>query len=139
MKSKTEYLTFNTPRRRAFLDITSNVRKLVEESGIKEGLCLVNAMHITASVFINDNESGLHQDFDKWLENMAPHSPIDQYKHNETGEDNADAHLKRQIMGREVVVAITNGKLDFGPWEQIFYGEFDGRRNKRVLVKVIGE
>jgi secondary thiamine-phosphate synthase enzyme len=139
MKSKTEYLTFNTPTRRAFLNITSNVRKLVEESGIKEGLCLVNAMHITASIFINDNESGLHLDFDKWLENMAPHSPTDQYKHNETGEDNADAHLKRQIMGREVVVAITNGKLDFGPWEQIFYGEFDGRRNKRVLVKVIGE
>jgi secondary thiamine-phosphate synthase enzyme len=138
MKFKTEYLTFNTPTRRAYLNITSNVRKLVEESGIKEGLCLVNAMHITASVFINDNESGLHQDFDKWLENMAPHSPTDQYKHNETGEDNADAHLKRQIMGREVVVAITNGKLDFGPWEQIFYGEFDGRRNKRVLVKVIG-
>jgi secondary thiamine-phosphate synthase enzyme len=139
MKFKTEYLTFNTPTRRAYLNITSNVRKLVEESGIKEGLCLVNAMHITASVFINDNESGLHQDFDKWLENMAPHSPTGQYKHNETGEDNADAHLKRQIMGREVVVAITNGKLDFGPWEQIFYGEFDGRRNKRVLVKVIGE
>jgi secondary thiamine-phosphate synthase enzyme len=140
MKSKTEYLTFNTPTRRAFVNITSNVRKIVEESRIKEGLCLVNAMHITASVFINDNESGLHQDFDKWLEKLAPHTPAtDQYKHNETGEDNADAHLKRQIMGREVIVAITNGKLDFGPWEQIFYGEFDGRRNKRVLVKVIGE
>jgi secondary thiamine-phosphate synthase enzyme len=139
MKSETEYLTFNTPTRRAFVNITSNVRKIVEKSGIKEGLCLVDAMHITASVFINDNESGLHQDFDKWLEKLAPHAPTGQYKHNETGEDNADAHLKRQIMGREVVVAITNGKLDFGPWEQIFYGEFDGRRNKRVLVKVIGE
>ena len=139
MKSETEYLTFNTPTRRAYVNITSNVRKIVEKSGIKEGLCLVDAMHITASVFINDNESGLHQDFDKWLERLAPHTPTDQYKHNETGEDNADAHLKRQIMGREVIVAITNGKLDFGPWEQIFYGEFDGRRNKRVLVKVIGE
>lgn len=139
MKSKTEYLTFNIPTRRAFVNITSNVRKIVEESAIKEGLCLVNAMNITASVFINDNESGLHQDFDKWLEKLAPHAPTDQYEHNETGEDNADAHLKRQIMSREVVIAITNGKLDFGPWEQIFYGEFDGRRNKRVLVKVIGE
>ena len=139
MKSKTEYLAFNTSTRRAFVNITSNVRKIVEESAIKEGLCLVNAMHITASVFINDNEGGLHQDFDKWLEELAPHAPTGQYKHNETGEDNADAHLKRQIMGREVVVAITNGKLEFGPWEQIFYGEFDGRRNKRVLVKVIGE
>ena len=139
MRSETEYLTFNTPTRRAFINITSNVRKIVEKSGIKEGLCLVDAMHITASVFINDNESGSHQDFDKWLEKLAPHAPTGQYKHNETGEDNADAHLKRQIMGREVVVAITNGKLDFGPWEQIFYGEFDGRRNKRVLVKVIGE
>lgn len=139
LKSKTEYLSFNTATRRAFLNITPNVRKIVEESGIKEGLCLVDAMHITASVFINDNESGLHQDFDKWLEKLAPHAPIGQYKHNETGEDNADAHLKRQIMGREVVIAITNGKLDFGPWEQIFYGEFNGRRNKRVLVKVIGE
>ena len=139
MKSKTEYLTFNTPTRRAFVNITPDVRKIVEKSAIKEGLCLVNAMHITSSVFINDNESGLHQDYDKWLEQLAPHEPIDQYKHNETGEDNADAHLKRQVMGREVVVAITNGKLDFGPWEQIFYGEFDGRRNKRVLVKVIGE
>ena len=139
MKSKTEYLTFNTPTRRAFVNITSNVRKIVEESAIKEGLCLVNAMNITASVFINDNESGLDQDFDKGLEKLAPHAPTDQYEHNETGEDNADAHLKRQIMSREVVIAITNGKLDFGPWEQIFYGEFDGRRNKRVLVKVIGE
>lgn len=139
MRSETEYLTFNTATRRAFVNITSNVREIVEESGIKEGLCLVYAMHITASVFINDNEGGLHQDFDKWLERLAPHAPTDQYKHNETGEDNADAHLKRQIMGREVVVAITKGKLDFGPWEQIFYGEFDGRRNKRVLVKLIGE
>ena len=139
MKYKTEYLTFNTPTRRAYVNITSNVRKIVEKSGINEGLCLVNAMHITASVFINDNESGLHQDFDKWLEKLAPHAPTNQYEHNERGEDNADAHLKRQIMGREVVVAITNGKLDFGPWEQIFYGEFDGRRNKRILVKVIGE
>jgi secondary thiamine-phosphate synthase enzyme len=139
MKYKTEYLTFNTPTRRAYVNITSNVRKIVEESGIKEGLCLVHAMHITASVFINDNESGLHQDFDKWLEKLAPHAPMDQYEHNETGENNADAHLKRQIMGREVIVAITNGKLDFGPWEQIFYGEFDGRRDKRILVKVLGE
>jgi len=139
MKSETEYLSLNTPTRRAYVNITSNVKKIVEKSGINEGLCLVNAMHITASVFINDNESGLHQDFDKWLEKLAPHAPTNQYEHNETGEDNADAHLKRQIMGREVVVAITNGKLDFGPWEQIFYGEFDGRRNKRILVKVIGE
>jgi secondary thiamine-phosphate synthase enzyme len=139
MKSKTEYLTFNIDARRAFINITPDVIKIVEESKIKEGLCLVNAMHITASVFINDNESGLHEDFNIWLERLAPHAPTDRYKHNETGEDNADAHLKRQIMGREVVVAITNGKLDFGPWEQVFYGEFDGRRNKRVLVKVIGE
>ncbi len=139
MKSKTEYLTYNTKTKREFVNITSDVRKIVQDSKIMEGLCLVNAMHITASVFINDNESGLHGDFDMWLEKLAPHSPIEQYRHNETGEDNADAHLKRQIMGREVVVAITNGKLDFGPWEQIFYGEFDGQRNKRVLVKVIGE
>ena len=139
MKYKTEYLTFNTPTRRAYVNITSNVRKIVEESGIKEGLCLVNAMHITASVFINDNERGLHRDFEIWLECLAPHEPTSKYQHNETGEDNADAHLKRQIMGREVIVAIKNGKLDFGPWEQIFYGEFDGLRNKRVLVKVIGE
>jgi secondary thiamine-phosphate synthase enzyme len=139
MKSKTEYLTFNTSTTRAFINITSEVRKIVNDSEIKEGLCLVNAMHITASVFINDNESGLHEDFDVWLEKLAPHAPTNQYKHNNTGEDNADAHLKRQIMGREVVVAVTNGKLDFGPWEQIFYGEFDGRRNKRVLVKVIGD
>jgi secondary thiamine-phosphate synthase enzyme len=139
MKTKTEYLTFNTNKRREFINITRNVRKIVEDSRIKDGLCLVNAMHITASVFVNDNESGLHEDFDLWLEKLAPHSPTEQYRHNETGEDNADAHIKRQLMGREVVVAITNGELDFGPWEQIFYGEFDGRRNKRVLVKVIGE
>ena len=139
MKSLTEYLTFNTKSRRAFVNITSQIEKLVRKSGIKEGLCLVNAMHITASVFINDNEHGLHNDYEKWLEHLAPHEPITQYEHNETGEDNADAHLKRQIMGREVVVAITNGELDFGPWEQIFYGEFDGRRSKRVIVKIIGD
>ena len=139
MKSLTEYLVFNTKTRRAYLNITPDVRKLVKKSGILEGLCLVNAMHITASVFINDNESGLHQDYDKWLEQLAPHEPIDKYEHNKTGEDNADAHLKRQVMGREVVVAITKGDLDFGPWEQIFYGEFDGRRLKKVLVKIIGE
>ena len=121
------------------MNITPDVEKLIEKSKIKEGLCLVNAMHITASVFINDNESGLHNDYEKWLEKLAPHAPITQYQHNNTGEDNADAHLKRQVMGREVVVALTSGKLDFGPWEQIFYGEFDGRRNKRVLVKIIGE
>jgi secondary thiamine-phosphate synthase enzyme len=138
MKSKTAYLTFNTPERRAFINITPQVAKIVAESGVKEGLCLVNAMHISASVFINDDESGLHQDFDRWLEKLAPYSP-ESYLHNRTGEDNADAHLKRQMMGREVVVAITSGGLDFGPWEQIFYGEFDGRRQKRVLVKVIGE
>ena len=139
MKSLTEYLTFKTKSRREFVNITSDVEKLITKSGIKEGLCLVNAMHITASVFINDNESGLHHDYEKWLEELAPHEPIDHYRHNDTGEDNADAHLKRQVMGREVVVAITNGQLDFGPWETIFYGEFDGRRNKRVLVKIIGE
>jgi secondary thiamine-phosphate synthase enzyme len=139
MKSATEYLTFNVLSRRGFVNITSQVDKIVQKSGIKEDLCLVNAMHITASVFINDNESGLHHDYEKWLERLAPHEPIDQYEHNKTGEDNADAHLKRQVMGREVVVAITNGRLDFGPWEQIFYGEFDGRRSKRVLVKLIGE
>ena len=139
MKSITEYLTFNVPSRRGFVNITSQVEKIVQKSGIMEGLCLVNAMHITASVFINDDESGLHQDYEKWLEELAPHEPVDQYEHNKTGEDNADAHLKRQIMGREVVVAITKGLLDFGPWEQIFYGEFDGRRSKRVLVKLIGE
>ena len=139
MKSLTEYLTFNTKTRVAFVNITTQIEKLIKKSGIKDGLCLVNAMHITASVFINDNEKGLHKDYEKWLEELAPHLPIEQYDHNKTGEDNADAHLKRQIMGREVVVAITNGQLDFGPWEQIFYGEFDGRRQKRVLVKIIGE
>jgi len=139
MKSVTEYLTYNVPSRRGFVNITPDVRKIIQKSGIKEGLCLVNAMHITASVFINDNESGLHQDYENWLEEIAPHEPISQYQHNNTGEDNADAHLKRQVMGREVVVAITKGQLDFGPWEQIFYGEFDGNRPKRVLVKVIGE
>ena len=139
MKSHTEYLTYNVPSRRGFVNMTPEIRKIILKSGIKEGLCLVNAMHITASVFINDNESGLHQDYEKWLEDIAPHEPISQYQHNNTGEDNADAHLKRQVMGREVVVAITKGQLDFGPWEQIFYGEFDGKRAKRVLVKVIGE
>ena len=139
MKSLTEYLTFKTKSRREFVNITSDIEKLVSKSKIKEGLCLVNAMHITASVFINDNESGLHHDYEKWLEELAPHEPIDHYRHNDTGEDNADAHMKRQVMGREVVVAITDSELDFGPWEAIFYGEFDGRRNKRVLVKIIGE
>jgi len=139
VKSLTEYLVFNVKTRRAFVNITPKIIKLVTKSDIQEGLCLVNAMHITASVFINDNESGLHQDYEKWLERLAPHEPTGQYDHNKTGEDNADAHLKRQIMGREVIVAITNGKLDFGPWEQIFYGEFDGRRSKRVLVKIIGD
>ncbi|MGB9897894.1 secondary thiamine-phosphate synthase enzyme YjbQ [Thermanaerothrix sp.] len=139
MKSYRKELWFNVPSRRAFINITPQVEACVRESGIKEGFVLVNAMHITASVFINDDEPGLHQDFERWLEHLAPHEPISQYRHNDTGEDNADAHLKRQVMGREVVVAITNGKLDFGPWEQIFYGEFDGRRPKRVLVKIIGE
>ena len=139
MKSLTEYLTFKTKSRREFVNITSDIEKLVSKSGVKEGLCLVNEMHITASVFINDNESGLHHDYEKWLEELAPHEPIDHYRHNDTGEDNADAHMKRQVMGREVVVAITDSELDFGPWEAIFYGEFDGRRNKRVLVKIIGE
>ena len=139
MKSLTEYLTFKTKLKKQFVNITSDVEKLVQKSSIKEGICLVNAMHITASVFINDNESGLHHDYDKWLEELAPHTPIDQYHHNDTGEDNADAHLKRQVMGREVVIAITDGNLDFGPWESIFYGEFDGQRNKRVLIKIIGE
>jgi secondary thiamine-phosphate synthase enzyme len=139
MKSLTEHLTFHVKTRRAFVNITPEIIKLVTKSKIQEGLCLVNAMHITASVFINDNESGLHKDYEKWLEKLAPHAPIEQYDHNRTGEDNADAHLKRQVMGREVVVAITNGELDFGPWEQIFYGEFDGKRPKRVLVKIIGE
>ncbi len=139
MKSKTEYLVFFTPTRLSFINITEKVEKIVRQSGIKEGLCLVNAMHISASVFINDDENGLHNDFENWLEKLAPFSPTNQYRHNDTGESNADAHLKRQIMGREVVIAVTNGKLDFGPWEQIFYGEFDGKRSKRVLVKVIGE
>ncbi len=138
MKSKTEYLTFNTKDKIEFVNITSEVERVVAESGIKEGLCLVNAMHITASVFINDEESGLKEDFKEWLGKYIPYDPKG-YKHNLTGEDNAHAHIKRQIMGREVVVAVTNGKLDFGPWEQIFYGEFDGQRQKRVLVKVIGE
>src|SRR6266480_1694338 len=140
MKSHTEYLTFNLPERMAFVNITPKVEAAVRQSGVREGLCLVNAMHITASVFINDDESGLHSDYKKWLEGLAPFDASPQrYSHNRTGEDNADAHLKRQVMGREVVVAVTDGKLDFGPWEQIFYGEFDGRRPKRILVKVIGE
>lgn len=140
MKSETKYLTFNVPSRMGFINITSHVRDVVKASGIREGLCLVNAMHITASVFINDDEGGLHQDYKEWLETLAPFDPSpDRYLHNRTGEDNADAHMKRQVMGREVVVAVTKGELDFGPWEQIFYGEFDGRRNKRVLIKVIGE
>ncbi len=139
MNSLTEYLTFNVDARRGFVNITPDIRTLVSKSKVNEGLCLVNAMHITASVFINDNEGGLLHDYEKWLEELAPHAPVDQYRHNDTGEDNADAHLKRQVMGREVVVAITNGELDFGPWEQIFYGEFDGKRPKRVLVKIIGE
>ena len=139
MKSHTAYLTLNLPTRRAFVNITPSVAQEVEKSGVREGLVLVNAMHITASVFINDDERGLHGDYEAWLERLAPHAPTSQYRHNDTGEDNADAHLKRQVMGREVVVAITAGRLDFGPWEQIFYGEFDGRRKKRVLVKVIGE
>jgi secondary thiamine-phosphate synthase enzyme len=140
MKSLTEYLTFNVPARMGFLNITPQVAELVRRSGIREGLVLCNAMHITASVFINDDESGLHEDYKKWLERLAPFDASPQtYAHNRTGEDNADAHMKRQIMGREVVVAITDGKLDFGPWEQIFYGEFDGRRAKRVLIKAIGE
>jgi len=128
----------NVPGRRGFVNLTPQVEQAVQKSGVKEGLVLVNAMHITASVFINDNESGLHHDYEQWLEQLAPHEPVGQYRHNDTGEDNADAHLKRQVMGREVVVAITGGRLDFGPWEQIFYGEFDGRRKKRVLIKVIG-
>jgi len=139
MKHLRQELWFNTPHRRDYVNITSQVEALVEKSGVQNGLCLVNAMHITASVYINDNESGLIQDYDDWLERLAPHAPTDQYRHNRTGEDNADAHMKRQLMGREVVVAITDGKLDFGPWEQIFYAEFDGRRKKRVLVKIIGD
>jgi secondary thiamine-phosphate synthase enzyme len=139
MKSYRKELSFNIPSRRGFVNITGQVEACLKESGIREGLVLVNPMHITASVFINDDEHGLHEDYESWLEELAPHEPIGQYRHNRTGEDNADAHLKRQVMGREVVVAITNGKLDFGTWEQIFYGEFDGRRAKRVLVKIIGE
>ncbi|MCX8083119.1 MAG: secondary thiamine-phosphate synthase enzyme YjbQ [bacterium] len=138
MKSYKKELTFNTEKRIEFINITKEVQKAVDESGIKEGLCLVNAMHITASVFINDDEKGLHNDFERWLEKIAPHQPVSQYHHN-VSEDNADAHMKRQVMGREVVIAITNGKLDFGTWEQVFYGEFDGRRQKRVLIKIIGE
>jgi len=139
MKSYRKELWFNINGRRAFINITSDVNECLYESGIEEGLILVNAMHITASVFINDDESGLHHDYEQWLEKLAPHEPISQYRHNLTGEDNGDAHIKRQIMGREVMVAVTEGKMDFGPWEQIFYGEFDGGRRKRVLVKIIGE
>ena len=139
MKSYRKELWFNINKRRQFVNITEDVIKALRDSGIQEGLLLVNAMHITASVFINDDESGLHQDYEKWLEELAPHAPTSRYLHNRTGEDNGDAHLKRQVMGREVVVAVTNGALDFGPWEQIFYGEFDGGRRKRVLVKIIGE
>ena len=139
MKSFRKELWMNLPGRRGFVNLTPEVERALAESGIREGLCLVNAMHITASVFINDDEGGLHQDYDKWLEGLAPHAPTSQYLHNRTGEDNADAHLKRQVMGREVVVAVTNGQLDFGPWEQIFYFEFDGNRRKRALIKIIGE
>ncbi|MEO8028967.1 MAG: secondary thiamine-phosphate synthase enzyme YjbQ [Bryobacteraceae bacterium] len=139
MKTFRKELWFEIPGRRGFVNITPDVNACLSESGVREGLVLVNAMHITASVFINDDESGLHHDYEKWLEALAPHEPTSQYRHNRTGEDNADAHMKRQIMGREVVVAITKGKLDFGPWEQIFYGEFDGGRKKRALVKIIGE
>jgi secondary thiamine-phosphate synthase enzyme len=139
MKTLRKELWFDVPSRRGFVNITKQVAASVRESGVRNGLVLVNAMHITASVFINDDESGLHRDYERWLEKLAPHEPVSSYEHNRTGEDNADAHMKRQIMGREVVVAITNGTLDFGPWEQIFYGEFDGRRKKRVLIKIIGE
>ncbi len=139
MKSYRKELWFNIPTRRAFVNVTAQVEECLRDSGITEGLALINAMHITSSVFINDDESGLHQDYDEWLEKLAPHEPVSQYRHNRTGEDNGDAHLKRQIMGREVIVAVTNGRLDFGTWEQIFYGEFDGRRRKRALVKIIGE
>ena len=139
MKSYRKELWFNVPQRRAFINITPQVQQCLRESGAVEGLVLVNAMHITASVFINDDEAGLHKDYERWLEQLAPHEPVSAYHHNKTGEDNADAHIKRQIMGREVVIAVTEGKLDFGPWEQIFYGEFDGGRRKRVLVKIIGE
>ncbi len=138
MKSYRKELWFEVKTRRAFINITPEVEECLRESGVKEGLVLVNAMHITASVFINDDESGLHQDYDEWLERLAPHEPVSRYRHN-VGEDNADAHMKRQVMGREALVAVTGGRLDFGPWEQIFYGEFDGRRRKRVLVKIIGE
>ena len=138
MKSFRKELWFQVPTRRAFINITPQVEDALAESGVQEGLCLVNAMHITASVFINDDESGLHQDYDEWLERLAPHAPVEQYRHN-VGEDNADAHMKRQVMGREVVVAITGGRLDLGTWEQVFYGEFDGRRKKRALIKIIGE
>lgn len=139
MKSFTEKLLFNIPSRRGYINITPQVEEIVRKSGVREGIVLCNAMHITASVYINDDESGLLEDYDDWLEELAPHEPISKYRHNRTGEDNADAHLKRQLMGREVTVAITNGKLDLGPWEQVFYAEFDGRRQKRVLIKVIGE
>ena len=139
MKSYRKELWFNVPSRRGFVNITPEVEVALRESGIREGFVLVNAMHITASVFINDDEHGLHQDYDRWLEKLAPHEPVSGYRHNDTGEDNADAHMNRQIMGREVLVAVTDGKLDFGPWEQIFYGEFDGRRRKRALIKIIGE
>lgn len=139
MKYFTEHLWFNTRNKREFINITTRVEECLERSGIREGLCLVNAMHITSSVFINDDEDGLHRDFERWLEKIAPHEPVSHYRHNMTGEDNADAHLKRTIMGREVVVAVSGGKLDFGPWERILYGEFDGQRRKRVLVKIIGE
>ncbi len=139
MKNYRKELVFKTKNRVEFINITTEVTEVIQESGIKEGLCLINAMHITASVFINDHEKGLWHDYQKWLEKIAPHEPLAQYQHNRTGEDNADAHLKRQVMGREVLVAVTNGKLDFGPWEQIFYGEFDGQRSKKVLVKIIGE
>jgi len=139
MHSYRKELWFEIPKRMAFVNITREVEGCLKESGIREGLCLVNAMHITASVFINDDEGGLHQDYARWLEELAPHEPISRYQHNRTGEDNGDAHLKRQVMGREAVVAVTGGKLDFGPWERIFYGEFDGRRRKRVLVKILGE
>jgi secondary thiamine-phosphate synthase enzyme len=139
LKSYRKELWFNVPTRMAFINISRQVEECLRESGVREGIVLVNAMHITASVFINDDECGLHRDYSEWLENIAPHEPVNRYRHNDSGEDNADAHMKRQIMGREVVVAITDGKLDFGPWEQIFYGEFDGRRRKRVLVKIIGE
>jgi secondary thiamine-phosphate synthase enzyme len=139
MKSHRAELTFTVPSRRGFVRITDEVVEAVRASGVREGLCLVNAMHITASVFINDDEPGLHHDYEQWLEQLAPHAPVSHYRHNDTGEDNGDAHLKRQVMGREVVVAITDGALDLGPWEQLFYGEFDGKRPKRVLIKIIGE